>query len=62
MFFYSMVIVWPNPGASVTLSQRKASGFVMPMPDRHPQRVAALAAHFPSSALHYHPLKNNALK
>ena len=48
MFFYPMVIVWPNQGSNITLSQRKASGFVMPMPDRHPQRAAVLTAGFPS--------------
>jgi Cytochrome domain of cellobiose dehydrogenase len=37
-----MVIMWPNSDGSVTLSQRTASGEVMPTPDNNPPRVATL--------------------
>jgi hypothetical protein len=38
-----MVIMWPNPDGKITLSQRTASGEVMPTVDNNPPRVATLS-------------------
>ena len=38
-----MIIVWPNEDGSTTLSQRDASGHVMPSLDRDITRVATLS-------------------
>jgi len=40
----AMVILWPNPDSSVTLSQRRASGHVMPTVDSSPPRIANFSA------------------
>ncbi|KAF5355054.1 hypothetical protein D9756_005247 [Leucocoprinus leucothites] len=37
-----MVIMWANGDGSITLSQRSASGYVMPTVDSNPPRLAAL--------------------
>ena len=38
-----MVIVWPNPDGSITLSQRQAPGHVMPTVVANPPNVATLS-------------------
>ncbi|KII92708.1 hypothetical protein PLICRDRAFT_481813 [Plicaturopsis crispa FD-325 SS-3] len=39
-----MVIMWPNSGSAITLSQRTATGHVMPVVDANPPRVATLSS------------------
>lgn len=38
-----MVIMWANTDGSITLSQRKATGEIMPTVDSSPSRVATLS-------------------
>ena len=39
-----MVIMWPNSDGSITLSQRRAPGEIMPTVDSSPPRVASADA------------------
>ena len=39
-----MVIMWPNSDGTITLSQRKATGEVMPLVDSSPPRIATAQA------------------
>lgn len=47
-----MVVMWPNSDSSITLSQRSASGEVMPTVVSNPPRVATLSTALSTVGLH----------